>query len=109
MQRRVPDDELLIDIVDRLVQAYQPRRIYLFGSTAKSQSKPESDYDILIVVADDAPLELRKASKAYSVLWGIKAAVDVLVWTEGDFQSRKEHVGSLPALVKSEGRLLHVA
>jgi predicted nucleotidyltransferase len=48
-------DPILIDIVHRLVDAYRPERIYLFGSRARGEAGPDSDYDILVVIPDDAP------------------------------------------------------
>jgi predicted nucleotidyltransferase len=42
------------EIVRRLVDAYQPERIYLFGSWARGEQNADSDYDLLVVVPDDA-------------------------------------------------------
>ena len=53
-------DAELAEVVRRLVEAYQPERIYLFGSVASGDAGPDSDYDLLVVVPDDAPA--RKAS-----------------------------------------------
>ncbi len=48
------DDQVLAEIVRRLTEAFQPERIYLFGSKARGESGPDSDYDLLIVVPDEA-------------------------------------------------------
>ena len=50
-------DPLLAEIVRRLVEAYQPERIYLFGSKARGDAGADSDYDLMVVVPDDAPPE----------------------------------------------------
>ncbi len=104
-----PDDPILAEIVHRLVRAYEPQRVYLFGSMARGEAGPDSDYDLLLIVADDAPLERRRSRLAYEVLWGTRAAADVLVWTRGQFESRLHVTASLPATVVREGRLLHGA
>jgi predicted nucleotidyltransferase len=44
----------LAEAVRRLVQAYQPERMYLFGSVASGDTGPNSDYDILVIVPDNA-------------------------------------------------------
>lgn len=103
------DDPVLAEIVRRLVEAYQPERIYLFGSRARGDAGPDSDYDLLVVVPDDAPPERRRSRLAYQVLWGVKAATDVLVWTATDFQQHLPLCTSLPFTVTNEGRLLHAA
>jgi len=102
-------DPALIEVVRRLVQAYRPERIYLFGSVARGDAGPDSDYDILVIVPDDAPPERRRSRLAYEVLWGTGTAADVLVWTAGQFNSRTHLASSLPATVVREGVLLHAA
>src|SRR5260370_19499275 len=93
------DDPALREIVRRLADAYHPLRIYLFGSKARGTAGPDSDYDLLIVVPDDAPPELRNSKLAYQSLWGVRKAADVLVCTEEWFRSRASVITSLPATV----------
>jgi predicted nucleotidyltransferase len=102
-------DSVLAEIVRRLVDAYQPRRIYLFGSKARGDEGPDSDYDLLIVVADDTPADRRRSRLAYERLWGTGAATDVVVCTQDYFDSRQSVVNSTPAAVRQEGKLLYAA
>ena len=102
-------DSRLAEIVRRLVAAYQPERIYLFGSAARGDMNEDSDYDLMVVVPDDAAPERRDSDLAYNVLRGIGVAADVLVWTRSRFNRRVHVVASLPATILREGRLLHAA
>lgn len=102
-------DATLKDIVNRLVEAYAPERIYLFGSHARGEVGPDSDYDLLVIVRDDAPPEQCRSRLAYEVLRGTGVAVDVIVWARGYFERRRRVRASLPAIVEREGKLLHVA
>lgn len=102
-------DPKLADIVRRLVDAYQPERIYLFGSTARGDAGPDSDYDLLVIVPDEATAVRQYSTLAYQALRGTGVASDVLVWPRSRFERRKHVVASLPATVLREGRLLHVA
>ncbi len=102
-------DSVLAEIVHRLVDAYQPRRVYLFGSKARGDAGPDSDYDLLIVVADDAPADRRRSWLGYERLWGTPAATDVVVCTQDYFDSRQSVVNSIPAAVRQEGKLLYAA
>lgn len=99
----------LDEIVRRLVLAYQPERVYLFGSHARGDAGPDSDLDLLVIVPDDATPDRRRSRLAYEVLRGTGVAADVVVWTRGYFERRREVPTSLPAIVHKEGRLLHVA
>jgi excisionase family DNA binding protein len=102
-------DPVLGEILRRLTAAYEPERIYLFGSAARGDAGENSDYDVLLVVPDDAPPERLRARRAYEVLWGVGAAVDVVVWRRSAFEATAEAPTSLPAIVLREGVLLRVA
>jgi predicted nucleotidyltransferase len=106
---RAITDPALDEVVRRLVEAYRPERVYLFGSVARGEAGPDSDYDLLLIVPDEAPPELRRSRLAYEVLWGTGVAADVLVWTASQFDSRAHLPASLPATVLREGKLLHAA
>jgi predicted nucleotidyltransferase len=101
------DDPTLAEIVRRLVAAFEPEEIYLFGSKARGEAGPDSDYDLLVVVPDHAPPERRRSRLAYQVLRGTRTSADVLVWSRSAFSSRLHLAASLPAVVQREGKLLY--
>jgi uncharacterized protein len=103
------DDPVLTVVLQRLVATYQPERIYLFGSTARGDSGPDSDYDILVVVPDTAVPERQDERLAYEALVGTGVAVDVLVYKAADFYGRLTLKASLPSTVARESRLLYAA
>lgn len=102
-------DPALAEILRRLVEVYQPERVYLFGSRAREKPTSDSDYDLLVVVSDDAPAERRRSRLGYEALRGTGVAADVLVWSREDFEARLPLRASLPARVYSEGKLLYAA
>ena len=101
------DDPILAEVVRRLVKAFEPERIYLFGSYARGESGPDSDYDIMVVVPDHAPEKRRRSRLAYEVLWGMRVSADVLVWTREAFNARLHLKASFPATILREGKLIH--
>ena len=100
-------DPVLAEIVRRLVEAFQPLRIYVFGSKARGAGDADSDYDLLVIVPDDAPKDRRQSRHGYDRMWGLGAAVDILVWTDTSFRKRAGVVTSLPATVLREGTLVY--
>jgi predicted nucleotidyltransferase len=102
-------DQALAEIVHRLIAAYRPERIYLFGSKARGDSGTDSDYDLMVVTPDSAPPERKRSRLAYEVLRGTGTAADVLVWSRKAFESRLHLHASLPHTVVSEGTLLYEA
>jgi predicted nucleotidyltransferase len=102
-------DPVLGEIVRRLVDDCQPERIYLFGSRARGNAGADSDYDIMVVVAQSDEPAYRRAQRAHSLIWDLGAAADILVWTREAFDSRIHLRASLPATIAREGRLLYAA
>ena len=45
------------ELLDPVVAYFRPQRVILFGSTARGEAGPDSDFDLLVIVDDDAPAE----------------------------------------------------
>ena len=99
----------LRDAVSRLAEAYQPEAIWLFGSQARGDAGQDSDFDLLLVVPDDADRQHRKSELAYRVLRSLGRAFDVTVWRHSSFQEQSRSVTSLPATILREGVLVYAA
>ena len=57
-------DPVLAEIVRRLAEAYKPLSIYLFGSKARGDAEPDSDYDLMVIVPNDADPQRRRSKLA---------------------------------------------
>ena len=73
------DDPVLTEVVRRLAEVYHPLRIYLFGSAARGDAGPDSDYDLMAILPDEAPQHLRRGYAGYRALRGTGVAADVQV------------------------------
>ena len=102
-------DSVIERIVQRLVAALSPERIYLFGSQARGEAGPDSDYDLLVVVPASTLPRYRRDQAAFEALLGVGVAKDVLVLTHDEFERQRTVVCSLPATVEREGVLLSAA
>ena len=109
MTKNLKKNKDIQEIVRRLIGAYEPEEIYLFGSVARGEEGKESDFDLLVIVPDDASPDRKKSQLAYHALRGTGIAVDVLVWTKTAFNQRLHLKASLPSIVKEEGKLLYAA
>jgi hypothetical protein len=99
----------LAAVVRRLVEVYKPERVYLFGSVARGDAGPDSDYDLLVVVPDSLPSPLRSEDHGYRILHGMGIGADILVWTSSDFGRQLHLRASLPSTVVREGRVVYDA
>lgn len=98
---------LLGRIVARLAAGLGPLRIYVFGSAARGEAGPDSDYDLLAVVPDGAQAGIEASRQAARLLWGVPFAADVLVMCESRFRAEAQVRGSLAETVLAEGRVVY--
>ena len=84
MSKHRLDRAVLDEIVRRIVEVAQPERIILFGSAAREEMSRDSDIDLLVV--KDTPHRRRLAARIYRRLYGVGAAVDVIVVTPADLK-----------------------
>jgi len=82
-----PSEEELQQIVQRIVEAFNPERIILFGSYAYGEPTPDSDIDLLVIMESDAhPVE---RERAISRLFLIRTfPMDILVRTPQEITER---------------------
>jgi len=85
----------------------KPRKTLSHQARARGTASADSDYDLLVVVRDDAPPCLRRSARAYEALWGLPTSGDILIWTHTAFVERLHLRASLPSTVEREGRLLY--
>ena len=52
------------ELLDSVVAYFHPRQVILFGSAARGEAGPGSDFDLLVVLDDDAPTEMLTAKAA---------------------------------------------
>ncbi len=90
-------------MVKKLVETYQPKVIYLFGSYAWGQPDEDSDIDMLIVVEESPEKFHQRIKPAYRALRGFKVPKDILVYTEKEFDDQSEEPASLLFKIKAEG------
>ena len=106
-EKLLGSDEILSEIVHRLVNQFHPECIYLFGSRARSQQGPDSDYDLMMIVSSSPLPRYQREQKAFRALCGMGISKEILVLTREEFESRRTVICSLPATVEREGRILY--
>lgn len=76
--------DVLDTIIDRIVEVADPERIILFGSAARGEMGPHSDFDLLVVKSGVHRRKL--AQRIYRNLIGVGRPVDVVVATPDDLE-----------------------
>lgn len=99
----------LKEAVRRLVDCFQPDRIYLFGSRARGDAREDSDYDIMLVVPDTLEAHFLRVARAHELIEGIGLPIEVVIFGREQFERQSPVVASLSATVLREGELLYAA
>ena len=100
-------DEILQEIINRLVLGLCPERIYLFGSRSRKEADEDSDFDLMVVLPNSDLPRYQRESQAYDLLWGLITPVDVIVLTYKEFQNASKLKSSLVSTVKTQGKLIY--
>ncbi|MCU0654199.1 MAG: nucleotidyltransferase domain-containing protein [Polyangiaceae bacterium] len=87
----------------RLIDLWHPQEVWLFGSRARGNPHPDSDWDLLLVVPDDASDDLLDLNRAWLRLRDLKIPVDLFPMRRRDFEEQRRHLGSLAQIATSEG------
>ena len=100
------DDALISKIVHTIVDAFNPRRIILFGSHAEGKARPDSDLDLFIEMETNLhPAERR--TRVRRLFWPQTCAMDILVYTPQEVAERRDVLGTLVYSVERRGRTLY--
>jgi len=99
-------DLWLPQIVGRLVHAMDPARIVLFGERARGDQRPDSDYDVLVILdqVDDrraARIEVRR------LLDDLPISKDVIVATVADIEDANDPPTGALHWALAEGKTIY--
>jgi len=100
------DDILVRDIVRRIVQTTQPDKIILFGSRARGDARPDSDFDVLVIKDSDEP-GYRRDAPLYLALAGMNAPVDLMVYTPEEVREWSAVPQAFVTTAVREGKVLY--
>jgi len=100
------NQSMLDEIVQRIVDGFNPQRIILFGSWARRSAGPDSDVDLLVVM-DVEGSKRKKATEIDIALVGIPVPIDLIVVTPSDVERSIDSLGSIIAPAMREGKVLY--
>lgn len=98
--------DVLAEMVRRIVSQFHPDKIILFGSHARGEAGPDSDVDLLVIM----PVEGSKRQKAIEIDMALadrKIPLDLLVVTPEEFERARHQIGAVLRSAALEGRVLY--
>jgi predicted nucleotidyltransferase len=100
---RMSSDKVPAELLQAVVEYFDPRRIILFGSRARGDAREESDHDLLVVVDDDVPADKLHWRSLHEARRRYRKAVDIVTVRQSTFDDQADVVGTLPHMAATEG------
>lgn len=99
-------EELLSEVVRRVLRVGTPHRIVLFGSWARGEARPDSDLDLLIIEHSELP-RYRRSTRYRMALMDLLPDKDIVVWTPQEVQEWAQVPNAFITTILAEGRVLY--
>ncbi len=103
------ENAALAAVVARLRMALDPKEIWLFGSRARGEARPDSDFDLLVVAKRGGAFGSDDYDLADAPLKGCGVGCDVVPCSAEDFEDGASLRTSFVSQILSEGRKLYDA
>ena len=101
-------NQILDNIVIKLVEEFQPGQIYLYGSYAWGLPNSDSDLDILVLIENSNESKIERGQRAYRAIRGLnKIPVDLMVRTYDEFNYFTDVTSTLNYKIASEGKIIY--
>jgi predicted nucleotidyltransferase len=94
-------------LLDRIVARWNPQQVWLFGSRARGDSTPESDWDLFVVVDDSAADDDLDPGVGRRLRRECGVRADVIPWHASEFAEFRATPNTLAYSVAKDGVLLH--
>ena len=99
-------EELLNELVRRVLSVGSPHKIVLFGSRGRGDARPDSDLDLLILEDSELP-RYQRSPRYYHVLTGLFPSKDIVVYTPEEVQEWSGVPNAFVTVALREGRILY--
>jgi hypothetical protein len=103
------ESEALDWLVRRLVETLDPAAIWLFGSRARGDARPDSDFDLLVVAKPDGKFGSEDYELVYQPTFGSGVACDIVPCSKRDFDEGSQLKTSFVRAILNEGRKVYEA
>ena len=94
-------------LLDPVVAYFHPRRVILFGSMARGDNRPDSDYDLMVILDDDAPPEMLSWQARYEARKTYLQPTDVISCRESVYLRKARIPGTLSHEAALEGVVVY--
>lgn len=102
-----PVGEWIPEIVDDVVEGFDPARVIVFGSVARGEAGADSDLDLLVLFDDLDAADRRRLMGRIRTAIDAPVPIDVLVAEVSEFEADKDVNGSPYYWPAKDGRVVY--
>jgi predicted nucleotidyltransferase len=98
--------ELLGEIKKRIVDAFAPERVILFGSYAEGRATADSDLDLLVVT--ERPVDRKEQlARTQALFREMPLPVQVIIISRQEFEETQDVIGGIAYPASKYGRVIY--
>ena len=99
--------DVIQEAADRLVKAYNPLAIYVYGAYASGTPSEDDDLNLLVIIEVSNDKVYKRGEKAFDALLSLGIPKHVAVFTKQEFDKLMQDKTSLCYEVGTKGKLLY--
>ena len=102
------DIEPIRPVLARVIDRWHPLQIWLFGSRARGENRPDSDWDLLAIVPDcPEPADFDDPMTVWRVKREPGVSTDLVVYRRSDFDEDRSVPNTLAYSTRLDGVLVY--
>ena len=101
-------EEIIQQMVGRIVEEFHPEKVILFGSMATESRRPDSDVDLLVIVRELGDRRALRVAMRRAVN-GMGLSKDIVVLNAEEFEVKRKIPGTIAYPADREGKVLYAA
>ncbi len=99
-------DDIIQEIKSRIVNAFHPEKIILFGSSAYGTPTKDSDMDLLVIMPSDEPMH-KRVLRIRKLLRDIRIPKDIIVYTPQEVEKWKDASAAFVTSIIKKGKVIY--
>ena len=96
--------EIVQDAIKRLVKAYNPLEIYIYGKYASGTPDEDDDLNMLVIVESSHEKVYKRGGRAFDALLGLEIPTNVTIFTKQEFDTLCQDATSRTYEIKNKGK-----
>ena len=99
--------ETIQEAIQRLVKAYKPLKIYMYGKYAWGTPDDDDDLNLLVIIESSNEKVYKRGDRAFDTLLSLEIPKNIVIFTKQEFDTFCQDKTSLAYEIKSKGKMVY--